>query len=204
MNVNYTDVIATSSELSRTINDLGVLTVIAGIFLVLVVILFSFFIYQLIIQQKKLDMITQSIDRLLDYMRSSQVNDVINNEQLSSIIGRTFERLADKSTIMSYKLAFDKQTNAPHEVLIARVDGFVDNLFRTHKIYLSQFKYCNHYVSEYIDNSWREKLQITIMKNLNDEISNIYLLESSYANLFTEFKELMVEKLMKARNEETK
>lgn len=165
--VQLNEVIGRSLELSRAINDLGALTVISGIFLALVVIMFGFFIYQLVNYQRQLVTIGKASENILAYL-SNKMQKSISEDQARVIISRSYERLRLSCIVKLSKLKLDS-VKSEHDMR-----QFVGNLNRDHLNYLQKFVYKDSTLSSMVDTSWVEPITEVLMKYYSDDSLDIY------------------------------
>ena len=190
-NGNAHELIEDSIKLSRAINDLGALTVIGGIFLVIVIIMFLMFVYQVLHQQREISKITSTADAILKHLEDTTSKST-SIEIVRSIISERYTFLSRQCTLFTSKMLlgeFDKEAY-DYEAKI-----FIHNLSKQNNLYLSQFEY-NHIPISTIDNvpPWEVEVENEI-KNLYSKKPSIIRLDEIFSNIFVKYLSNYLEKL---------
>lgn len=180
-------------ELSRTIRDLGALTVMAGVFLILVLIMFAYFIYQLVNQQKQLKLIAESSERVLEYIKDQRKR-VITSDQ-AELITNMVCKLDKQNTVLQIVKIIRENNIDNREQVSNKIQNYVDLAFsKTHNT-LSKFELGNHNLCQLLESSWKAEISKAMDEDTRDKSYDIYKLEEKYTTIFGRFETILMSKI---------
>lgn len=179
---NSKETVENSIELSKAINDLGALTVMAGVFLALVIVMFGFFIYQLVTQQKQLTSISKAAEATNNYFISKELR-AINLDQARSIVSMSFKRMQYMTIAQVCKII----QLSDDENIENRVDLFLANLQKDHRNYLFKFDYNEMTLSTMCDEYWIVEVKNLMLKSIEEKSMDIITLIDDYKTLFDKY-----------------
>lgn len=190
---NLNEVVAESLKFSKAINDLGALTVMAGVLLTLVMIMFGFFIYQLFQNQKQLTQLTKSSEITLNYFSDKSKRE-INISQAKSLVHNSNLRLRYTCIIQVIKIITENNIE-DREKVTAKIDQFLANLFSSHNAYFQKFDFEGVALASLVDSSWVDRVRKQMDCDTSTHDYEIYKLEEVYGIIFGSQENALEEKL---------
>lgn len=190
---NLNEVVAESLKFSKAIDDLGALTVMAGVLLLLVIIMFGFFIYQLFQNQKQLTQLSKSSEITLNYFNDKSKRE-INISQAKSLIHNSNLRLRYTCIIQVIKIITENNIE-DREKVNAKIDSFLANLASSHNAYFQKFDFEGASLASLTDSSWVEYVRGQMRCDTSNHEYEIYKLEEVYGIIFGSLENALEERL---------
>ncbi|MCL1942544.1 MAG: hypothetical protein FWF54_03220 [Candidatus Azobacteroides sp.] len=186
MESTITELSQQSIDFGRAIADLGALAVIGGVFMVFVLLMLSFFVYQLFTQQKKLSAIAEFSGKAMGYFEDTAMRNV-NLDQARGLISFELERAKNETVIQVVKIK-QKNNLDDTDAVQDKIVIFLDRLYSSSVSLLRKFDFQGKSLSTFMESNWKETVKKQMIKDcLNHEI-DIHRLEESYIVLFSSFK----------------
>lgn len=183
---NITDLTNNSVEFSKAIADFGALAVIAGVFMVIVLLMFSFFIYQLFTQQKQLASIAEFSQKAMGFFEDSAMRHV-NLDQARGLISTELEKAKNEAVVQVVRI---KQKNHldDKEAVNNKIDSYLDRSYSSTISLLRKFDFQDKNLSTFMESNWKEKVKSQMQKDCSNHDIDVQRIEESYAVLFNSFK----------------
>lgn len=181
--VQFNDAIEKSLELSKAINDLGALTIIGGIFIVLVVIMFGFFIYQLVIYQKQLATINEASNKVLDYFENKKSKE-ITYDQARALIANVFSKIKLSVLRKIAKAYIERKFHNIAADVHSDVEVLILSTHQESQVLLSKFSYHDNNLINLIKDDHDDELRDMLTKDISNENLDILTFEERYDQLF--------------------
>lgn len=180
-------------ELSKTIQDLGALTVMSGIFIILVLVMFSYFIYQLISQQRQIKVIAEFSEKALEYFKD-QSRRIITPDQ-AEILLTTSVKLARQNTILQViKIIRENNINNRDRVM-CKIQNYVDLTYSQLQNRLSKFEIGNRNLAQLLESSWKQDIVKQMDCDTQTKEWDIYKLDEIYTSIFNRHESILLSKI---------
>ncbi len=177
---------ASSIELARAVADYGALVTIAGVFMLLVLILFCYFVYQLFVTTKKVDKIAAAVAKVTDFFSDKSMR-MVNIDQARAIVSNEFNRAAAEVALQVIKIK-----NANHlddrEAVERNVATFLNRLYASNVGFMRKFEYEGQALSAFLESTWKDAIAKRMLDDCTIHEYNVNRLEDSYRDLFNGFK----------------
>lgn len=183
---NVTDLTNNSIEFSKAMVDFGALTVIAGVFMVIVLLMFSFFIYQLFTQQKKLASIAEFSEKAMGFFENSAIRNV-NLDQARGLISTELEKAKNEVIVQVVKI---KQKNHLDDIEAVnnKIDSFLDRSYSSTVALLRKFDFQEKNLSTFMESNWKEKVKGQMQRDCSNHDVDVQRIDESYSVLFNTLK----------------
>lgn len=177
---------SSSIDFAKAVADFGALSVMAGVLIVLVLLMFAFFMYQLFSQQKSLAKIALFSEEAMVYFKDRAMR-MINLDQARGLISIELNRSRLEVVVQVIKIKENYHLENRDRVE-RTVTLFLDRLYASNIGYMNKFEYGGQLMSMFFDNGWKEIIRQQMIEDCENKEIRIHQLNDRYSIQFLQFQ----------------